>query len=428
MEEETGHIREPITSLDLLEYGAFRETILSSRARYLYVYQSYKGLEAILKGTGKILIANRAELRESLSTKLSFIRILEELGIEPLKWMQVSSKAFMGLTAKELFSSFSGPFVVQVADITRGGGRGLFFVRGEDALRRVREVVGKGVLHRTRVTELLIRPFVEGISISALGCATRQGTVIGPLQLQLIDLYGESPLGEGGIFCGHSWDRTHREGICSQVQNVVRRVGDLLFQKGYRGMFGIDFIGDGERAYPLELNPRLTGALPVLTFLQLRDGILPIEFVHILSFFEEAEFDVEALNSIFQRGTEGAHVILFGDETKEEFYPKTLIPGIYKWESDWARYVGSGHLFPKEEHEFAILEGPYGSIRPGDEGWNNFLRILRIVFQNPITNANGALKEWARNVIGWTRGAILGERGWKISFAHNNPALLKQSP
>lgn len=424
MEEEVGVLRKEITSLDILSYGPFWDEIRKGRGKYLYVYQSYKRLEDITEAQGIRILANRAWLREVLSSKLSFMGMLEELGIPSLPWVLVPRATFLELRPKEAFGIFGGPFVAQVTEITRGGGRGVFFVREERDLLRAKGSLQGGFIHGVKVGHLLLRPLVEGLSLSALGCVTKRGVVSGPPQLQLIDLYGETHLGERGIFCGHSWDKAN-DPVGYEMAKMVKKVGSLLKNKGYRGIFGVDFVAGKEGVFPLELNPRLTGALPVLTLLQLRERVLPIEFVHILSFFKDADFDIESLNSLYEEGVEGGQVIVFGDKRESTFRAEHLKPGIYRWHNGRALYLGRQHLLPEGEREFAILEGPYMGIGPGMDGWDNFLRILRIIFKTKLTNDNGRLDAWVKDVITWVREVIFGRAFPEIPIDNNDPALFK---
>lgn len=428
MEEETGIVEENITSIELTSYGPFREELEGRRPDYLYVYQSHRGLESTLQNTGIQIIANRAELRERLSPKPAFMEILRELGLPTLDWELISLRSFLDLKPKEAFGRFKGPFALQVKEITRGGGRGVFFIKDEEGLLRAKKALADGILHKVKVEKLLMRPLIEGISLSALGCTTKSGVIVGPLQVQLIDLYGESPIGERGIFCGHSWGGPQKGETEAQVRHTVEEVGKFLWNIGYRGIFGIDFVADRKRVYPIELNPRITGALPVLSLLQLREGYLPIEFLHVLSFFDGAEFDIHVINTEYAKGLEGGQVLVFADENESTFYPTQLKPGLYRWESNEITYLGGSGFLPLRDYEFALVEGPYAGIGPGKKGWNNFWRLLRLVFKNSITNDNGTLLDWVEKVIYWVREVIFGGRTQKVSCACDHPSFLKRGP
>ena len=96
------------------------------------------------------------------------------------------------------------------------------------------------------------------------------------LQRQLIDLPYCSGLEEDGVFCGHTWGECEwSESVREEAVQQGRLVGEYLAGLGYKGILGIDFVVDSDdhKVYPLEINPRLTGAFPVLSQIHLKNGL-----------------------------------------------------------------------------------------------------------------------------------------------------------
>jgi len=115
------------------------------------------------------------------------------------------------------------------------GEQGTFFIREEKDWRHAHDILSKD----TRYTEIQISPFVEGPSVSMLGCVTYLGVLTSGLQLQLIDipesLHGQFPT---GVFLGHDWAfREWTEKTEATAQQVMESVGEFLFQKRVSGCF-----------------------------------------------------------------------------------------------------------------------------------------------------------------------------------------------
>ena len=85
---------------------------------------------------------------------------------------------------------FTSRFVVQLPELTQGGGRGTFFIKSpgdyEGLLDRLKTRIWRG----KRIHGAAIRPYIEGYPASLALCITRHGTLISRLQRQLVDLIG----------------------------------------------------------------------------------------------------------------------------------------------------------------------------------------------------------------------------------------------
>ncbi len=196
-----------------------------------------------------------------------------------------------------------------------------------------------------------------------LGCITQKGTLTGPLQLQLIDV-PESLHGipANGIFFGNDiafrdWS-TETE---TQAQHIVESVGAYLSSKGYRGVFGIDFILDKETGaiYPLECNPRFTGSLVLYSLMLLDQGIPPMEFFHIMEHLGiPSDFDFDVVNRALKQRIPCAHVAFSpkGMETMNV----TLVAGVYEYDEAQHRleYVGPGLSLNDitNENQFLLID------------------------------------------------------------------------
>jgi predicted ATP-grasp superfamily ATP-dependent carboligase len=118
---------------------------------------------------------------------------------------------------------------------------------------RVREWRGGAVRAGTFLQER-----IEGVPCSAAAVGDgRDANLLGVSE----QLVGQRAFGVGGHrWCGNlvpprvPVPREHAQAICSRVAAAF----------GLRGLFGVDFIWDGERAWTVEVNPRPTASLEAI--------------------------------------------------------------------------------------------------------------------------------------------------------------------
>jgi hypothetical protein len=287
-------------------------------------------------------------------------------------------------------------FVVQLSEVRQGGGRGTFFIRSHEDCQNLRQSLGQGTWRETTIQTLFIRPFIEGTPASLALCITQQGILMSGLQRQLIDLPYCKGLEENGVFCGHSWGgREWSESARQEAMQQGQVIGEYLADLGYRGILGIDFVigEDDHRVYPLEINPRLTGAFPVLSQIHLKNGLIPLEAFHILEFLDiPYDIDVEELNAQYGHTMPGSHLLLFHPEKKGAAISGDLDAGIYEHDPQSGGMTlverACGFEKIKNERQFMVVDGPPGAD-PGATG--PLFRWCRMLFSHPIADADGTL-------------------------------------
>lgn len=424
--DESVNYTEP-TSMDILSSKRVQQELFDSNIKYLYVYQSYQSMEMFLRDKNILPIANIASLREGIASKAFFIKLLDDLKIRQLDYEIITLNELLHKKYIYFLNRFKGPFVVQSLQIKKGGGRGVFFVETEREFSNLKEIISKGRLHNTRLEEFLLRPYVKSIPMSMLGCVTPSGVIAGPLQFQIIDLYGPTNIGERGIFCGHSWDENIENPLVEEARRLLKKIGHALKGMGYKGIYGIDFIWDKKNLYPLELNPRLTGALPVLTLLQLEKKVVALELLHILSFIEPyVKYDLPTLEDSLIKGVKGAQILIFYDIPKSNAN-LNLRAGKYLWDGSKAIYLSASKGFmPKGEREFSVMDGPLTMTYTSKNQANSFLRMARILFKNPVLDDNGNLLNWVRHLLKWIKGENFGQDKRTLSSDYHNTTCLQQ--
>jgi hypothetical protein len=144
-------------------------------------------------------------------------------------------------------------------------------------------------------------------SPSMLGCVMKQGVLTTCLQLQLIDVPEALCMSEPatGVFLGHDWGyQPWSEATEVKAQRIVEAIGADLERRGYKGIFGVDFVYDSrtDMLVPIECNPRFTGALPAYSLMLAEAGIPTPEFFHILAHLDiDSHFDFKRVNRAWKR-------------------------------------------------------------------------------------------------------------------------------
>ncbi|MES2668335.1 MAG: ATP-grasp domain-containing protein [Patescibacteria group bacterium] len=312
-----------------------------------------------LERTGARWIGNAPETYQTVANKAPFRELVRSLGLPSLDSVSLDRSAFLASTFGAMHDAHQGAFVVQRGDKEVGGNEGTFFIRDQEAFDRCVRALATDESFES----VLVTPFIDGYSCSMLGCVTEQGTLTGPLQLQLIDvpeaLHGVEP---SGIFLGNDLGfRPWSAAIEQSAQEVVEGIGAHLFAHGYRGIFGIDFLYDSarDRIYPNECNPRFTGSLVLYSLSLLEAGIPPLEFFHLIAQLGiKADFDFDAVNAKLKSRLAYSHVALSPKGIPAMSVP--LMAGIYEFDpaGPALAYVGPGITLSdiQNERQFLLID------------------------------------------------------------------------
>jgi hypothetical protein len=212
------------------------------------------------------------------------------------------------------------------------------------------------------------------------------------LQLQFIDvpesLHGQLPT---GVFLGHDWGfHDWPDAIEKKAQLVVEEVGAHLAGNGFKGIFGVDFLYDPrtQELFPIECNPRFTGALPVYSLMVLANGFPPMELFHLMAHLNiAAPFDFEAVNQGLKRRLPISHISL---TPKGVYEMKMDLPaGIYSYDQRTGdiHYERPGAFYGdfKKENEFLLIDSV---PRPGGRVIQNVARLCKLIFPRQIARSS----------------------------------------
>lgn len=360
----------------------------------LIVYKSSILMERICKKEGFLLAANPFSYTKPLfEHKLHFREILQLLAIPfpPYKVLSpdITNQEFFRITRKAL----GLPFLLQLA--FKGGGKGNTLVYTAQEFAKRMEVIRKAYPQEKLGKGLFASTLLSGFSPSLTAVVTKFGIVQSPLQMQILDAketLREHPL-KFGLFCGHDFHVPFPLPVVRQAQLYAEKIGTYMRTRGYRGIFGLDFLWE-ERTnilYCLEINPRFLGTFPALFYEEIRQGLPPSLFFHLLEFLSLTEKE-ESLarkivldrkkNPMSLPHRKGSQVFLRNRLGREAVITRQLTPGIYRVVKNSLTLIKPDFtpLHLSRPDEFLICDGvpPQGAKAKKDE------RLLRIMFLTRI--------------------------------------------
>jgi predicted ATP-grasp superfamily ATP-dependent carboligase len=207
------------------------------------------------------------ENRPGLVARLASRRRL--LGCPPETIERVRDPATLGVTLRA--AGFAYPSTFAARDAARRADRSRRWLR-----KPVRGGGGRGVREwrgGALEGEVVVQEHISGLACSAAAVADGRSAALLGVSEQLI---GHRGLGARGYaWCGNlvppRLGEAQRGVLAAAAQTICAHLA-LAF--GLRGLFGVDLVWDGERAWVVEVNPRPTGSLEC------------VEAAHELSVFE----------------------------------------------------------------------------------------------------------------------------------------------
>ncbi len=246
--------------------------------------------EKLAKELGAKVWFPKAKLRNSVDNKIETVRIGNKAGVPsvPNTLAEVEGYAHLCELARE--AKLGSDLVLQSA--FGDSGHTTFFIKSEiDFKRHEHEIVGQGEI------KIMKRITCRGSAIEA--CATREGTIVGPLMTELVGFRELTPY-RGG-WCGNEiFSTAFSEKVRNQARDYTFKFGEQLKEEGYRGYFELDFLIDtkSKDIYLGELNPRITGASSMTNHAAFAHADAPLFLFHLLEFSDVPfELDIEELNA-----------------------------------------------------------------------------------------------------------------------------------
>jgi len=386
-----------VNQKELLNLPVARKYILEKVNPRFFVRKTTPGTEKFSKTYPVGIIGNPREVRDSFENKLFFRNSLIEAGVTPIDAEIVS---FAGLNfdyIKRLQKKFGKDIVLQIAELTHGGGVGTGFISSKEDFDQFYQrilSIKNGEVKRP-VENVICMPHIQGTPASILGCVTKYGVIVGSIQTQIQDIAEVSNPHKGsGVYCGHDFAYLEiTDNLYAQSEQIVRKFGLYLRKSKYRGIFGIDLIISTQDAkvYPVECNPRYTDALPTISLIAKTQGIRDLEYYHLMEHLGvEYNVDVQRVSESYKTNFNYSQILLMSKSNDWSKNQKDLRAGIYQMNESGIEFVKESYL-PGDlanSKQFLLTDGvPFKNtvFKPR-------ARIMRAIFHTSILEQDKVLR------------------------------------
>ncbi len=313
-----------------------------------------------------------------VDSKIITTQIANEAGVASVPNTLAKVSSYDELTAISDYYGLGEHLVVQTP--YGDSGKTTFFISNCEDYDRVAEKI-----EAEKKVKIMRR--IRCASAAIEGCTTRCGTFVGPLLTELIGFSELTPY-QGG-WCGNElYQAAFSDSIRQQAQEMTEQLGDILYQRDYRGYFEVDYLLDLDSGelYLGEINPRITGISAMTNLCDFSYKTLPLFLWHLLEFSEvNFAIDPSEYNQLaLEKGakTIASQLIFKYREQGLQVITQAPISGVYQFDEGTkklvlkkASYQRREALAPNEVFLMRIMnEQEY--IYPGAD--------MAIVFTNTI--------------------------------------------
>lgn len=297
--------------------------------------------------------------------------------------------------SQELASGLGKPFVLQ--DVELSGGKGTFIVRDTASLRKAHTALRAG-----KSSQVVLSEYIDEFRERTLqGVVTGHGIFVGPLQKQIVrdPVLANLDSVEGDKFCGVEIGFADScKFAYPEMKRLTQVIGNELQRDGYRGIFGVDFlVGKDSNVYVIEVNPRITGATPLLTALY-DEGDIPFYLLHILELAGET-YGVSNLHTQGISGS-GSLLVIHAQNNETARIVRTMSSGVYNKN---LQYVAPSVSFCDIRSDQIILQqyaAPMHDLKPGG-------RIFYMYLKEPALDMHDNLRAEVAQLVQAVQAKLL---------------------
>jgi hypothetical protein len=404
LEKEYPGIRlEKLSTKHIISTPESEKYLAGIPSRSFLVYKPMPKLEEYCDEKGYKLLTNRFALRELLENKKNFREVLISSGVTAITGAVYEEGRFTEAFFDYLSEVFGKKLVFQIAEMTSGGGLGTSFIFSREDYLKFLEKLKVKKEELPTIAYVNVTKFIEGIPASIISVATSKGTIAGPLQAQIQDVPDVNNMEKGsGLYCGHDWVYlSGKPEILKQAKEIATKFGDYIFNKGYKGIFGMDLLVNLEenKVYPVECNPRYTDCFPIISMNCLKTGLIPLDLYHILEHANpNYDLDTKEVSNDYGDLSPCSQLVL---QTKTRDFTRIdgeINAGVYSFnDSNEIQFERGGYRYEdlEKENEFLLTEGiPSKGTCFAPNG-----RIARLIFRRGVLGGKNILLPEISGVI-----------------------------
>jgi predicted ATP-grasp superfamily ATP-dependent carboligase len=341
--------------LEKLWEGSIRkqiETYIGDANAPIYTV-CYRSLAALEKDRRFRVLAPSLELKDLFDDKLRQLQLFSRLGVKTPKTFVCRLDE---TTFAEAGAHLDGPFVVQPP--VGSSGENTYFVNDAAAFDGVRDTLD--ARQWVKLSKYIPVPSLNGHCIVLRTSSGLRSIAVCP-SVQIVGTRGCTSRAE--IYCGNDFSAAGRVPayVIEKICTIMEKVGLYMGSKGFLGIFGMDFLLNGDEVLALEINPRFQGSTMLLSLLQADRGELPLAALHVMQFMGlveafSPEF-LEQLRRMYRAPYAGAHLIIHSLKDKPYCMEHNLKAGVYTLADNAVEWMRSGTTYRDVESpdEWCIL-------------------------------------------------------------------------
>jgi len=301
-----------------------------------------------------------------------------------------------------------GPELVVQTAFGDSGKTTYFISNKEDWDKHAEDILGE------EEVKIMKRINCRGSAIEA--CATKQGTIVGPLMTELVG-FGELTPYKGG-WCGNEiFADSFTPEIREKAKRYTRDFGESLREEGYRGYFELDFLIDldNDELYLGELNPRVTGASSMTNHAAFAHADAPLFLFHLLE-FSDVPFDID-IDELNERWSDPDNIdswsqlVVKHTDQSIDYITEAPESGIWKLQKDdtveFVRFDYHRRAVEDENHGFFLRISGNGDYRY--KGADLGILITRGRLMTDDFELNNRAKAWINGIVSSYKGVSLDE-------------------
>ncbi len=351
-----------VSRIGILENTDIQKYIEKQKTSYIITRKETPRTEKLIKTLNLRLLWNKSKIRNQYENKKIFREILTNIWITPISWENIDIETFLkkGYTYRK--SLYWKKIVLQIPEITKGGGSWTIFINNEKELNDFKEIIKDKVFKNKIIASINITKYIWWESISIIGCTTKRWTLTNCVQTQIIDIPEVINTTKWSwLFCWHDRSFKHySKKIQEKADKITQKIGNDMYQKWYKGIFWLDLITNKNEIYVVECNSRYTWAMPMLSMLDIKNNTIPMDAFHILEHLNiPYTINFDAINKTYKKKKEGSHIILSNREEHNITCKKQIKSWIYickEWELIFQREWYDYNKI-QNNNEFIITDG-----------------------------------------------------------------------
>ncbi len=380
-----------LTTQALLQDPIFQDMLIAHLPDYhIFTYKPFVIPERLKQSSLQFLPSNDMyALAQKVENKSWFRRIFTErfCNIPSHKiypWREM-------LSDEEYFSNLcNGRSKIVLQDAILGGGKGSFIV---DSFESFCSAINTMQNSNGLAGEAVVSDYItDGCDWSVQGVVTRYGIFIGPVQRQIIADQNLSNTSIPGAekFCGveiladdqYTWQS-------NQLTKDAHIIGQELYDRGYRGIFGVDSLVTDKTVYIIEVNARITGATPLLTMSYNSEKHIPFYLLHILE-LTNADYTIE--DSSYSNDYNDCALMVLHQRDGKTCVANSPRSGLY---DEKMQIIDDIMSFDRSSMKQIFVQDYTRNERPIEPG----SRLSSIFTNFRVMDQRGALTRESRNII-----------------------------